>query len=53
MTEDKVKSKMNPEIDRIVLMGYITKVIDDEKGEYEMRFKPNIFEHVKNMEDLK
>jgi len=53
MKEDKGRPNIKPEIEEIVILGYVTKVIDDEKGEYEMRFKPNIFGNVKNMEELK
>jgi len=53
MKEDKGKPNVKPEIEEIFILGYVTKVIDDEKGEYEMLFKPNIFGNVKNMEELK
>ena len=53
MKEDKVKPNVKPEVEEIHILGYVTKVIDADKREYEMLFKPNIFGNVKNMEELK
>ncbi len=53
MKENKGKPNVMPEVEAVHLLGFITEVLDVDTGEYEIRFKPNSFGHVKNMEELK